>query len=82
MSHDGREEGLGYTVEFRELSPDRPARESRVLRVARGNLDIATVLRFTPDGQKLIVSRRLTTRNVPSGPRWSGMWKRRVSWHG
>jgi WD40 repeat protein len=54
VSSDGRE-GRGYTVEFRELSPDRPARESRVLRVARGNLDYATVLRFTPDGQKLIV---------------------------
>ncbi len=54
VSSHGRD-GRGYTVEFRELSPDRPARDAKVLGVARGNLDYATVLRFTPDGQKLIV---------------------------
>ncbi len=31
VSSDGRK-GQGYTVEFRELSPDRPAREAKVLR--------------------------------------------------
>ena len=35
VSNQGRD-GQGYTVEFRELSPDRPAREAKVLRVAQG----------------------------------------------
>jgi WD40 repeat protein len=54
VSSHGRD-GRGYMVEFRELIPDRPARDAKVLGVAQGNLDYATVLRFTPDGQKLIV---------------------------
>ncbi len=69
VSSDGGE-GVGYTVEFRESSPDRPARESRVLRVARGNLDYATVLRFTPDGQKLIV---FTPPNHPQRTQWTAV---------
>ena len=69
VSSHGRD-GRGYTVEFRDLSPDRPARDAKVLGVAQGNLDYATVLRFTPDGQKLIV---FTPPNRPQRTQWTAV---------
>ncbi len=69
VSSHGRE-GRGYTVEFRELSPDRTPRDARVLRVVQADLDYATVLRFTPDGQKLIV---FTPPNRPQRTQWTAV---------
>ena len=69
VSSHGRK-GQGYRVEFRELSPDLPAREAKVLRVAQGNLDYATVLRFTPDGRKLIV---FTPPDEPQRVQWTAV---------
>ena len=69
MTSHGRE-GRGYTLEFREFSKDRPAREANVLHVAQGNLDYATVLQFTPDGRKLVV---FTPPNHPQRTQWTAV---------
>jgi WD40 repeat protein len=70
VSKFGRD-GRGYTVEFRDLSPDRPARELKVLRVGQGTLEFTTVLRFTPDGRTLIAF--TPPRYIPQPTRWTAV---------
>jgi WD40 repeat protein len=69
VSRYGRN-GQGYTVEFRELSPTRPARELKVLRVCHGNLEFATVLMFTPDGRTLCAFSP-PRYHPPAAPHWT-----------
>jgi len=52
VSRNGRDD-RGYTLEFRDLRPGRPARELKVLRIGQGSLEYATGLSFTPDGRTL-----------------------------
>ncbi len=53
VTQDGRD-GRGYAVEFRELTPNKTARELKVLRVGQATLEYTTILKFTPDGRTLI----------------------------
>jgi WD40 repeat protein len=70
VSRNG-DDAHGHTVEFRKLVPGRPARNLEVLRPARGPLRYATVLRFTPDGRRLVSFS--PPGATPEDPRWTAV---------